>query len=227
MPSRLAHTLAALASVVVVGCDSAHSPMAPSRMPSAAAALTSLGATAADARHVSAPATADAPSRIIINRGELDFSRDAGALSLYGTARAFALTGHVSRSGGVIDPIETCFASNCEPGSNIPLGATWSGTDLPATVTLDGITYANVGSLATATAADVRFSGSLVAPPLTKRGTATATAPFTLAGQFMREDGAVVVTETFTGEGSAKVWLVHRDGGTGWSVERVVYRFKQ
>ena len=226
MPSRLAHTLAALATVVVVGCDSAHSPMAPSRMPSAAAALTALGATAADARHVSAPVTADAPSQIIINRGELDFSRDAGALSLFGT-RAFALTGHVSRSGGVIDPIDTCFASNCEPGSTIPLGAAWSGTDLPATVTLDGTTYANVGSLATARAADVRFSGNLVAPPLTKRGTATAIAPFTLAGQFTREDAGVVVTDTFTGEGSAKVWLVNRAGGTGWSVERVVYRFKE
>jgi hypothetical protein len=62
---------------------------------------------------------------------------------------------------------------------------------------------------------------------LTKRAAATATAPFTLAGQFVHADGERLVTETFTGTGSAKVWLVHREGGTGWSVERVVYRLKQ
>lgn len=222
MSSRIVRAFAALAAVVVAGCESSHAPMAPSLVPSVTAAAAPSGAP--DALHLLKP-TGETAARIVVNRGELDFSRNAGVLSLYGT-RAFALTGHVSRSGGVIEAIETCVASNCEPGSSIPLGATWSGTDLPATVTLDGTTYTNVGSLATTAAADVRFSGTLVAPPLTKRASTTATAPFTLVGHFVHAAGDQLVTETFTGEGSAKVWLVNRQDGPGWSIERVVYRFK-
>ena len=168
MSSRITHAVAALATVVVVaGCESARPPMAPSLSPSVASAPAASGAL--DARNTAMPGTRKPDARIVVRRGELDFSRNLGVLSLYGT-RGFALTAHVSRSGGVIDAIETCFASNCQPGSTIPLTAAWSGTDLPATVTQDGMTYANVGSVATATTADVRFSGSLVAPPLTKRG---------------------------------------------------------
>ena len=224
MSSRITHAVAALATVVVVaGCESARPPMAPSPSPSVASAPAASGAL--DARNTAMPGTRKPDARIVVRRGELDFSRNLGVLSLYGT-RGFALTAHVSRSGGVIDAIETCFASNCQPGSTIPLTAAWSGTDLPATVTQDGMTYANVGSVATATTADVRFSGSLVAPPLTKRGFATATAPFTLVGRFVHPDGEQLVTDTFTGEGVAKIWLTNRQGATGWSVERVVYRFR-
>jgi hypothetical protein len=108
------------------------------------------------------------------------------------------------------------FASNCGLGSTIPLEAAWSGTDLPATVTLDGRMYTQVGSLATVTAADVRFSGSLVAPAVTNRVFQTATAPFALSGKFVHTGaGGQMVTDTFTVEGVAKVWLVKRDGGTG------------
>ena len=94
-------------------------------------------------------------------------------------------------------------------------------------MTLDGKTYTQVGSLATATAAAVRFSGSVLAPPMTERGSQTVTAPFSVRGKFVHEDGnGQLVTDTFTGEGVARVSLVKRESGTGWSVERVLYRFR-
>jgi hypothetical protein len=165
-------------------------------------------------------------SLIVIDRGDLDVSGTGGGMSLYGT-RGFSLTARVTRSGGVATAFDTCLASNCAPGALIPLAAGWSGSDLPGTATLDGITYTDLGSVATATAGTVQFTGSLVAPPLTNRASQTATATFTLRGQFVHADpGGLLVTETFTGEGVARVWLASRQGESGWSVERVVYKLK-
>jgi hypothetical protein len=171
--------------------------------------------------------TSPATVPIVIERGELDVTSTGGQMAVSGT-RGFSLTARVTRSGGVLQAFETCFASNCGPGGTIPLAAAWSGSDLPATVTLDGTTYTHVGSLATATAADVRFSGTLVAPVVAGRVIETATVAFALWGQFVHADpGGLLVTDTFTGEGVAKVWLANRQGGNGWSVERVVYKFKR
>ena len=165
-------------------------------------------------------------SPIVIGRGDLDLSGTGGEISLYGT-RGFSLMAGVTRSGGVATAFDTCFTSNCTPGTLIPLVAGWSGSDLPGTATLEGITYADLGSVATATAATVQFTGSLIAPPLTNRASQTATATFTLRGQFVHaEPGGLLVTKTFTGEGVARVWLASRQGESGWSVERVVYKLK-
>jgi hypothetical protein len=166
-----------------------------------------------------------ADDRIVIDRGELDLSSVGGVIALHGT-RGFSLSAGVGRGAGIAEAFDTCFAWNCAPGAPIPLGAAWSGNDLPATVTFDGTTYTGVGSLASLATAAVEFSGSLVAPPVPSRGSETATAAFTLTGQFVHGTADLLVTETFTGEGVARVWLVNRQGGTGWSVERVVYKFK-
>jgi hypothetical protein len=167
-----------------------------------------------------------AATAIVIDRGELDLSPSGGLLSLSGT-RGFSLVGGVTRSGGVAEAFEACVASDCAPGALIPLAAAWSGTDLPGSVTLDGTTYTQVGSLATSMTADVQFSGTLIAPPLTSRGFQTVTTPFTLRGQFVHAgSGGLLVAETFSGEGLARVSLASRSGTSGWSVGRVVYKLK-
>jgi hypothetical protein len=117
--------------------------------------------------------------QFVINRGDLDLSSSGGRIAVSGT-RGFSLTAAVTRSGGILEAFDACLASNCDPGWTIPLEAAWSGTDLPATMTLDGKTYTQIGSLATATAAAVRFSGTVLAPPITNRGSQTVTAPFSV-----------------------------------------------
>jgi hypothetical protein len=156
----------------------------------------------------------------------LDLSPSGGALSLSGT-RGFSFSGSVSRSGGIVDAFDACVAASCVPGAPIPLGAAWSGTDLPGSITLDGLTYTQVGSLSNSMAAGVEFNGAVLAPPLSDRGNQTAVAPFTLRGQFVHPDAAgLLVTETFTGAGIARVWLATRGDARGWSVERILYRLK-
>jgi hypothetical protein len=227
--NRIAAALVAVSMLGVAACGSSPSPLSPSPLP--ASLLVPSADAHGGAQFLNGPQSLNvrsspAASSIVIDRGELDLSSGGGRIAVSGT-RGFSLTAGVSRSGGILQAFDTCFASNCDPGSTIPLEAAWSGTDLPATVTLNGTTYTQVGSFATVTAADLRFSGSLVAPAVTNRASQTATAPFVLTGQFVHADaGGQVVTETITGEGIAKVWLVNRDGGTGWSVGRVIYKFR-
>ena len=220
--NRIAAAWVAVAVVGVAACGSSPSPVSPSVVP---ASLLLTPSAAPEGPHRLEANRPDTASAIVIDRGELDLSSTGGMLSLSGT-RGFSLIGGVTRSGGVLAAFEACAASNCGAGAPIPLGAAWSSTDLPASVTLDGTTYTEVGNLATVTTAAVQFSGSLVAPPVTKHESQTATAAFTLVGQFVHAEGGLLVTETFTGEGVARVWLVARQGGTGWSVERIVYKLK-
>ena len=220
--NRIAAAWVAVAVVGVAACGSSPSPLAPSLVP---ASLLLAPADAADEPHAMNAGKSPTASPIVIDRGDLDLSGTGGEMSLSGT-RGFSLTAGVTRSGGVATAFDTCFASNCAPGALIPLAAGWSGSDLPGTATLDGITYSDLGSVATAAAGTVQFTGSLVAPPL-NRASQTATATFTLRGQFVHADpGGLLVTETFTGEGVARVWLASRQGDSGWSVERVVYKLK-
>ena len=69
------------------------------------------------------------------------------------------------------------------------------GHRLPGTVTLDGTTYTVVGTLAAPTSIDVRFSGTIAAPPVKDRASRTATAPFTLRGQFVHADSGGLIAE--------------------------------
>ena len=220
--NRLAAALLPLALVGLVACGVSPSPISPTVSP--ASLLTSSETRdASPALHASRPTTRDA---IVIDRGELDLSPSGGALSLSGT-RGFSFSGSVSRSGGIVDAFDACVAASCVPGAPISLRAAWSGTDLPGSITLDGLSYPQVGSLANSMAAAVEFSGAVLAPPLTDRGTLTAVAPFTLRGQFVHPDNAgLLVTELFTGAGVARVYLTNNGAGGGWSVERVVYRLR-
>jgi hypothetical protein len=221
--NRISVALVVVSVLALTACGSSPSPLSPSVVP---ASILIPATDAPLAPHSLSVRSSSSIGVIVINRGDFDLSSSGGRIAVSGT-RGFSLTAAVTRSGGILEAFDSCFASNCDPGRTIPLEAAWSGTDLPATMTLDGKTYMQVGSLATATAAAVRFSGTVLAPPMTDRGSQTVTAPFSVRGQFVHEDdNGQLVTETFTGEGVARVALINRESGTGWSVERVLYRFR-
>jgi hypothetical protein len=223
MSRHTAYALVAIATAGVIGCESPNGPVAPSLVtspPEVTMFSTSrpLAAKTAQARPISA-------DPVVIDRGQLDVSAEGGELTLYGT-RGFSLTAPVTRSSGIVAALDTCFASNCVPGAEIALLAQWSGNDLPATVTLDGVTYSQVGSLTDATSGLIQFTGVAAAPPLGTQDVDAVKAPFTVTGAFTHEVDGELVTVPFAGEGVVKVWLVHQPSGIGWSVQRLLYRVK-
>jgi hypothetical protein len=215
--------LAVLASVGLVACGGPASPLAPDAAP---AADRALAAAAPPALLAAKAPRAGAGGAIVIERGELDLTASGGTLRLAGT-RGFSLTARVTRGGGIAEAFESCLASPCAGGTPISLEAAWSGSDLPARVTLDGVTHADVGSVSQPTTAEVRVAGRAAAPPVSSRSSASVTADFVLSGSFVRMEGDTAITETFTGGGTARVSLARIAGAGSWSVERVVYRIKR
>ena len=215
--------LVVLASVGLVACGGPASPIAPDGAPAADRALAAT--TPHALLTASAPRTA-AGGAIVIERGELDLTASGGTLRLTGT-RGFSLTARVTRGGGIVDAFESCLAVQCSGGTPISLAAVWSGIDLPATVTLDGATYTDVGSAAQTATAEVRVAGTAAAAPVSARSSASVTADFALSGSFVRMEGETAITETFTGGGTARVSLARIAAADGWSVERVLYRIKR
>ena len=213
----------ALGSLALAACGSPPSPLSPTDISTADRAPAPVAAPML----LAAKGSRAAEAAIVIERGELDLTSSGGTLRLEGT-RGFSLTAGVARTGGIAYAFEACVISTCAEGAPISLAAAWSGVDLPATVTLDSATYASVGSVSETTTADVQFAGSLAAPPLSRRLSQTATAAFTLSGRFLRSDADGVVTaESFSGGGTARVWLTRAGEDAGWSVQRVLYQVKR
>lgn len=219
-----ARVLAICALPWLTACDSATTPAAPSDvLPMVAASGTTAAPPSTAPRDQPAALLRKPPADgpIAVHRGELDLSGRTGTLSLLGN-RGFSLTGTVSVVGGNVPQCTL----GCQPGGSIPLLALWVGSDLSATVTLDGATY-SIGS-ATGPFGTVQFDGSAVAPPFTSRGLAKVKAPFMLTGEFVRDEGdGLLVRAPFTGEGVATVWLSQIPGGSSWWVDRVLYSVKR
>jgi hypothetical protein len=84
----------------------------------------------------------------------------------------------------------------------VPLSVGWGGFDLPATVTLDGVTYEGVGSAGVQTDATARFVASATLPAFSG-DTSTVVVPFQFSGTFsgglsnVDLVGAGTVTSTF------------------------------
>ena len=221
MTRHLASLLVPVAALALGACDSSRSPLAPAPIAQSAAASSPPMADAADSLTVAKPSAEDT---VVIERGELDIDHLTGQISIEGN-REFSLIATVSPQAGAVQAFISCAYSNCTPGTSIPLNATWSGSDLVAVVTLDGITYP-VGTVSRPSSALVQFSGTVVAPALTKRGFDQVTAPFSMTGRLTSTEYGRSISETFTGEGVVKVWFARSSAGTGWSVTRLLYRFK-
>ena len=212
--------LVVLGALILAGCESTNAPLGPSAVPesSVAAAPTFVK-----------PGDTDA---IVIDKGELDFSKGFGDVRLEGN-RGFSLTAYVSSTGGVAGAVSFCRFTACTPDTTIPLFAYWLGNDLVGTVTLDGTTYTQVGAQSSQTSASVQFwyaeatspdeyrSAGVLAPPFTKRGSDEVTAPFMMSGHFSRPEGRL----HFSGEGVVKLWLTEGPGPR-WEVARMLYSFK-
>src|SRR5690349_6769628 len=102
--------------VLLAGCGSAHSPVAPSSLAGGdAPALTSAAATSlAHARH-------GAGGPVVVDRGSLEYAGQRGVASLAGT-RGFSLKATPAGAAGVVEAMVAC-ADGCAPNTAIPLGA--------------------------------------------------------------------------------------------------------
>jgi hypothetical protein len=133
----------------------------------------------------------------------------SGSVLLIGNDRGFTLSARVGTSEGIFGPWEQCqSAPNCAPGAPIDLHAFWVGLGSVATVTLDGLTFTSVGSLASDDSAVLEFTGAAVAPAFGGGG-ASLSAPFEFEGRFVRSMGGGV---TLVGRGMATLFLTQSFG---------------
>ena len=104
------------------------------------------------------PAGAD---QILVTGGSLQMGSSTGTVSIQGD-RGFTLAATVGVSDSFFAPWSQCLLP-CAPGTNVSLDATFVGSSLHgATVTLDGLTYTNVGSAASSDSAALFFTGGPV-----------------------------------------------------------------
>jgi hypothetical protein len=151
---------------------------------------------------------------ITITTGSLHMTPSAGPLTLLGD-RGFTFSSHVSSSGGIFEPYDTCnlFAGPCGPGDEVSLHAYWVGNDITGTATLGGVTYPQVGSGSATESMEVEFIGSFVLPPLAP--SAQVVAPFAFKGTFYYSGGP----QGLVGSGLATVTLGPAAGTPGrWRI---------
>ena len=133
----------------------------------------------------------------------------AGSAEVTGTGASASTPIHLEGERGFTldslapgSPSALVCADQCVPGATVSLNMGWGGFDLPATVTLDGVTYEGVGSAGVQTDATARFVASATLPPFSG-DTSTVVAPFQFSGTFsgglssVDLVGAGTVTSTF------------------------------
>jgi hypothetical protein len=169
------------------------------------------------------PASADA---VQVTGGTAVIVNAIGDIDLVGE-RGFSLSAMVDEIGGISFPSFQCDFPTCVPGKELSLFATWTGNDLPATVTFEGQTFTRVGGQASHESASVEFSGSFIAPPFAQ--SAQVTAPFRFTGRFQfatDPSGAEIIRHTLFGAGVATINLFPAFPGNGaWGISSVRYEF--
>ncbi len=165
---------------------------------------------------------------ITITGGSLQVDHVGGELRLVGE-RGLSLTSSVETfSTGIFDPITQCGIGECAPGTNVSLGAHWSGSAIHGELAFEGRTYDDLGGPLSWNQASVDFTGSVVLPPLS--AATMVTAPCGFSGQFSiqktdkENDG--FFAHTMTGLGTATLNLAGVDYDDSlWSVRSVSYDF--
>jgi hypothetical protein len=166
-----------------------------------------------------APAAADP---ILITRGSFTFdSGTFGRLTIAGN-RGFSFDG--GAEFGAVDFTSSC-GGRCDPGSGFSLGAFWVGNDLPGIATIDGRRFDDVGGLNSDTAAQVRFTGTMLVP-LVAAPSATSRSRFAFEGSLsvFHPTGAPEVFD-FAGGGSVLGTFRLIEGLDEWNLDRLVYHF--
>jgi hypothetical protein len=150
----------------------------------------------------------------------------AGSAEVTGTGASVSTPIHlVGERGFTLRSLATGFPSElvcfdqCVPGATVPLNMRWGGFDLPAVVTLDGVTYHDVGSISVQADATIAFLASATLPPFSG-DTSTVVVPFRFSGTFSYPVsgglssvdlvGAGTVTSTFrrvTGVGDSDFYV--------------------
>ena len=174
------------------------------------------------------PAVAD---EILLTGGSLQMGGSTGAVSLQGD-RGFTLAATVGVVDSFFAPWNQCLLP-CAPGTNVSLNATFVGSSLHgATVTLDGLTYTNVGTAASSDSAALFFTGGPVVLPTASQDLVTLTAPFLLTGSFSAllfstPDPMDRVDVELAGQGTALLTLQRSlltpDGSPAWRYSSAVY----
>jgi hypothetical protein len=177
---------------------------------------------------IARPAAAD---QILLTGGGLQMGASTGTVSLQGE-RGFTLNATVGVVDSFFAPWSQCLLP-CAPATNVSLNATFVGSSLHgATVTLDGLTYTNVGSAASSDSAALFFTGGPVVLPFADQELVTLVAPFLLTGSFSAllfatPDPSDRLDVELAGQGSATLTLqrslLTADGSPGWRYASAVY----
>lgn len=154
---------------------------------------------------------------IRITSGLVEMGTPDSPFNLVGDRRGFRLFGSHYNGGFGPNLFVFCPDDLCNPGAVAEIAHAANGLDLPATATLDGILFEDVGSLGARASAEMGFSGSLTLPPL--GSSAVLHSPFTFEGSFFHDfelellRGSGIVTSTWTPTGSdpseSSAWMLN------------------
>jgi len=166
---------------------------------------------------------------IVITGGALVVTRGEGAHLDGRASDGFRLIGAGDFTGGIFAPYNQCFVqSECGPGQDISLFASWSGSDFTGSVTVDGTTYPlgfhseeNFGGA-------VQFMGSATAPSFDGRVLREISAPFSFAGSLLppaTPDPRPPIGLTGAGTATLRLNWISAPFDQGWQFDRAVYEF--
>lgn len=189
----------------------------------------SVGETGNPLAPSSVAARPESAHAIRVLSGELTVTPLVGDINLKGTG-GFQMISRVSPPGGRLGLFQYCFGTLlCVPGYEVDLAATWSGSDLPGTVTLRGTTYEPLGGGGPLSPqALIAFTGTVVLPPFSAGETVEVTAPFTFTGRvgYYPDGPGSGRVESLIGHGIVRVTFERDASGTAWLFEHAVYEFQ-
>jgi hypothetical protein len=126
-------------------------------------------------------ATRAAADPVTITGGSIILSEpdrfQAGPIDVAGT-RGFSIHGSVDSGEGRVDPLTQCFP--CESTPNFSVGASFTGSAIIGSATIDGMTFPNINTLSSHNFVSLQLIGTTVLPPV-NGSSLVIRAPFTVA----------------------------------------------
>ena len=157
---------------------------------------------------VATPARADR-----ITAGALLYPGIVKPIDIQLQSETFVLEGFASPFSGIFNPRFQCTVPLCVPGTTVNLLTHFSGGDLGGRATVDGVTFAPIGSLSSLASMSATWTGFLRIPDGFQGGVLTAPFAFTGVFSYNLDPTTAPLNLTLFGSGTATATFEPYGGG--------------